>query len=141
MGCVCVYVCVPTHLTPASEEPALSLQRLGGPRDAISSSSLLLAAANTNRAHSRPGLGRWSGPTPPSHPLGQLPVEPGARYQASAGQTPDSSCWLALGLQPSLPTGAGRSLGSRASELSSLAPSSHLALRPLRCWLGREAPG
>lgn len=65
-------------------------------------------------------------------------MEPGARYQASAGQTPSSSRWPTLGLQPSLPTGAGHSLGNKALELSSLAPTSHLPLWPLGCWLGRE---
>ena len=67
-------------------------------------------------------------------------MEPTARYQASVGWTPSSSCWSVLGLQPSLPTGAGHRPGRGAAALSPLAPTSQPPLWPLGgVWLGREA--
>lgn len=135
---VCIHVCMcarvwrspPISPVPVRNKPYLPGSCWAGPEMLSAAPQSCWWEPTQTEHRAAPRLGCRRGPTPPSHPLGQLPMEPGARYQASAGWTPSSSCWLALGLQPSLPTGAGCRLGNGASELSFLAPTSHPSLQP-----------
>lgn len=133
MGCTCA--CAGAHVSPAVKSKPLSG---GGAAAMLSAAPHSCWPSQHKQSAVAPRPGRWSGPTPPPHPLGQLPADPGARYQASAGRTPDSSCRLALGLPPSLSTGAGAAwaAGLGAQLLST---HRHLPLRPLGCGPGREA--
>lgn len=79
-----------------------------------------------------PGPGRPRRLTPPSHLLGQLPMEPRARVSGFFGwdspAAPASLCWAC---SPACPQALATARGRGASTLSPLAPTSQPPLWPL----------